>query len=382
MYRSAHLYRSADHPKFSVAAQIAETCSQCSTKQRHFNFDFASMLHTDINMDEFPTPPDTISVRKALIKHREELLSMKMSAYADSNDDSPTNYDSFKAHRPSSGNYISPEVARAVGFRTQDVSTARSNNLMDLILYRNPAFSFLAIIGGSFAFTTARYVISGPHELTFLSAISYLLLLELAINSGRTIFAANPTSGTWTGTTIVSRAVTAATKAIDFMASLHDNYLLAQDPKLSLKVGGSLWALAVVGRYLSAWTMFGLAGVIAFTVPYLVHNNWEIVSALYCQYSNLAVQRYHALGLTRKQRAGAALSLLFCVWMRSSWTTRFIGMFVAAMVVRCNLKPAEVEAIREHAAPLTLSVKKRAARFSLAATDFATRTLGNKTHRY
>lgn len=349
-------------------------------RQTHSESNYlANMLHEDIMMEELPTPPDTIAVRKALIKHRSELMQMKMAAY-ESNDDSPPSYDSFKAHRPSRGHYISPEVARAVGFKDQSISTR--SNIMDLLLYRNPAFSFLAIIGGSFAFTTARYIISGPHELTFLTAISYLLLLELAINSGRTIFAASPSSGAWSGTTVVSRAVNASTKAIDFMAGLHDQYLTAQDPSLSLKVGGFLWGLAIVGRYFSVWTLFGLVFTVAFTVPYFVSNNWEVISDMYSQYSSLAAHRYHALGLTRKQQAGGALSVLFFVWMRSSWTTRFVGIFIAAMSVRCSLKPAEVAAIREHAAPLTQSVKKRAARFSMAATDFATRTLGNKTHMY
>lgn len=48
--------------------------------------------------------------------------------------------------------------------------------------------------------------------------------------------------------------------------------------------------------------------------------------------------------------------------------------------MRCQLKPAEVQRIIELAEPYTQTVRKQTRRVSVAATDFAFRSLGGKSH--
>lgn len=143
--------------------------------------------------------------------------------------------------------------------------------------------------------------------------------------------------------------------------------------------------------------------------------------------------KWDGLGLSRKQKAAVLSLLLVMLWVRSSWSTRLVALLVGALAVRCHLKPAEVrwgrgigggarasgvasrvhetgngtrafpywlaprhlnclpspwcvcpalqvERITAYAEPYTQSVKKSARRLSLAATDFAWRSLGTKTH--
>jgi Reticulon len=324
-------------------------------------------------MDELPTPPDTIAIRKALLRHRSELSSVK-SGYTKASDDTQA-FDTLKAHRPSSATFSSPDVS------TQAIQE-QANALKDLVLYKNPPLAFLAILGSTLALTTTRYIISGPHQMTFFSALCYLLLIDLAVNCIRSVFSSKPSSfGTWTGSNLVESASFYALKTINYIAAVHDRFLTSQDPALSFKVGVSLWTLTLIGRIFSVWTLTAAVFVFAFTVPYFVNNNLDAVRDVYYQINEKVAQKYKAFGFTRKQQVISVFSVLCFLWMRSSWTSRLCGMLMAALIVRCNLKPAEMAALREKAAPLTRSVKKRAARFSVAANDFAVRTLGNnKTH--
>ena len=326
-------------------------------------------------MQDLQTPPDTVAVRKNLLRHRQEILEFKQ-AYAESIDDDTPTFDVLRAHRPSSAAFTSPDVTKTVHVESEnDLST----NLLDLILYKNPPLTFLSILSGSFLFTTTRFIISGPHQLTFLSGLCYMMLFKLAFNFARTVFAKNPSAVNWTGSTLVCKAIESATNAINYLAALHDRYLSAQDPNLTLKVGVSLYGVAFIGHVFSIWTLCSIAFLFAFTVPYLVKNNWEVVTDVYNALSIAVAARYKALGLTRKQQAGGVFLLLSVIWMRSSWASRLVGVFIAALGVRCTLKPAEMAVIRQRAAPLSMSVKKKALRLSMVASDFAVRTLGSKS---
>lgn len=197
-------------------------------------------------MDELPTPPDTIAIRKALLRHRTDSTDKKFG-YTGTSDETCA-LDTLKAHRPSrpsSASFSSPDVSSQA---IQEQATA----FKDLVLYKNPALTFLAIISSIFALTTSRYIISGPHQMTFFSALCYFLMLDLAINFMRTVFSSKPSSsGAWTGSTLVESASFYALKCINYIAAVHDQFLTAQDPAVALKVGASLWALALIGRVFS-----------------------------------------------------------------------------------------------------------------------------------
>jgi len=138
--------------------------------------------------------------------------------------------------------------------------------------------------------------------------------------------------------------------------------------------------VAIAGQLLSAWTLAALGFASTFTLPYALYTNKDSIDAVCSGVAGAAHARWAALGISRKQKAAGLFVLICTIWMRISWSNRLIGLLMGALAIRCNLKPAEVAAIREHAAPLTISVKKRAARMSIAASDFAQRTLGNKMH--
>jgi hypothetical protein len=324
-------------------------------------------------MEELPTPPDTIAVRKALLRHRIELTSTR-SGYTETNDDIHA-FDTVKAYRPGSAAFSSPDVS-------SQAIKEQASAMKDLVLYKNPPLTFLAILGSTLALTTSKYIISGPHQMTFFSALCYFLLLDLAVIMFRGVFSSKASSsGTWTGSNFVESVSYYALKSINYIAAVHDQFLVAQDPALSLKVGAVLWALAHVGRLFSVWTLTTTVFILAFTVPYFVDNNWDAIQDFNYQINEKIAEKYKALGLTRKQQVISVFSVLCFLWMRSSWTSRLCGVLIAALTVRCNLKPAEMASLREQAAPFTQSVKKRAARLSVAASDFAVRTLGtSKTH--
>jgi hypothetical protein len=60
----------------------------------------------------------------------------------------------------------------------------------------------------------------------------------------------------------------------------------------------------------------------------------------------------------------SCIALVSFVWLCSGWANRLIGIFMVLLWVRCTLNSEEVQAIRQQAAPLTMSVKKSAKRFS------------------
>lgn len=79
--------------------------------------------------------------------------------------------------------------------------------------------------------------------------------------------------------------------------------------------------------------------------------------------------------MTRRQQATVLCVVTLALWLRCGWSMRMMSLLVGLAMVRCNLRQAEVDAIRSTAEPYTLSVKKRARRLSVAAHDFARRSL-------
>lgn len=356
------------------------------------------------------TPPHTAVIRKKLGVYRNVLAEVQ------------------NAH----AGIQTPDV-KSVGFALDNQQGSQSgcaaagaggDSILEIITYTNPALSYLVVLSGIVCLSAARYLTSPSSDWTVLSgrsphqpsgmvlaspshttlaavcyillsdmallnaspshatlaAVCYILLGDMAFNFFRSVLTPGSSVGTWRGSGLTDWVVSLTAHAMAAAADIHDRYLTLQDPVLSLKVAGGLWAVAILGRYLSVWTMLAVAFGITFTIPVAVEMHRATVSTVLSHAAALVKSKWSKLGLTRKQRALVLLTGLMVMWMRSAWATRFIAVFLGALAVRCNLKPAEVEAIRQHAAPLTMSVKKRAARLSLAATDFAHRTLGTKVH--
>lgn len=328
-------------------------------------------------MENIETPPgDTITVRKEMLRRRVALSAANIqaaNAYRDSemsfktsmqptikpsfddNNETPlkTEIETTETTKPS----LSPFTPR--------VSDAET--FTDIILYKDPALSFLIIIAGVLSLGTIQFIFNGPHTMTFLSAVSYLMLIDLSINFIKSTFSSNST-GTWRNSIHTLLSYTETT--LEHVATIHDQYFTCKDPALALKVAACLWSLAILGRYLSIWTLATLIFVSLFTIPYSLQTFHEPIAAISKNISTIISCRWNSLGLSRKQKFLAMGLAIFYVWMNMSWSSRCVAVLVTALAVRCTLKPAEVAALREHAAPLTMSVKKRAARLSIAATDF------------
>lgn len=53
--------------------------------------------------------------------------------------------------------------------------------------------------------------------------------------------------------------------------------------------------------------------------------------------------RWTALHLSRKQKAVALMVGVWVLWLNVDWVIRAQALLLGALVIRCNLKPAEVQ---------------------------------------
>ena len=115
--------------------------------------------------------------------------------------------------------------------------------------------------------------------------------------------------------------------------------------------------------------------------------------------------RWDALHLSRRQKAAALMVTGAVLWLNVPWALRAQALLLGALIIRCNLKPAEactlpdtlfmdlrdhqwptlpgeqnracpaaqVSAIISHAEPYVHSAKKRARRLSIVAGDMLRR---------
>jgi hypothetical protein len=349
------------------------------------------------------TPP-TVALRKELLRHRLALAEVNLAARPDTPDYAKVAFTSALHDRP-----------RSAEAEAEAAAAAAAATLSDLVLYTNPALTMLFLLGGVLALSASSFLLRGAYQWSVLpgaraaaappsppaprspapraadrsrfqlptsrAVLCHLALGEMAKNFLKSAFSFRPHSaGAWRGSPLAAAAKAAASRGVDAAAGLHDAYLTARDPAIALRVACGLWAVAVAGRYLSAWSVAALVFGAAFTLPVAAQAHRPALEAAAARAAGAARARWAALALSRRQRFGALAFGGGALFLRCAWPTRVIGTFVAALAVRCCLKPAEVEALREHAAPLTMSVKKRAARLSLAASGFAERTLGAKAH--
>lgn len=328
------------------------------------------------------TPPDTIAFKQQMQKQRSQIeeaqMDLDMSAFSGSTPmETPVPAGAGGAKRAGGVAFAGiPETPDA-----EPSSRSAGQVVEDVLLYHNPPLTYLAAAMGLLLLTGTWFALRGAHGLTLLTAICYLLLADLALNFLRSLISKQwQEAGGWSGSAAAAAAAQRAADAAAGIARLHDSYLLCRDPVVALKTAGTLWALAVLGSYLSIWSLVTLGFVAAFTLPAAYSRNHETVQAGYRQAVVAASARWEALGLSRKHKAVVLAILLGSLWLRSSWPTRFVALLVGALAVRCQLKPAEVERIIAIAEPYTMSVRKRASRMSMAAQEFAMRSVGGKSH--
>jgi hypothetical protein len=213
------------------------------------------------------------------------------------------------------------------------------------------------------------------------AALCYGLLADLGLHFFLSLISQNWNNAAgWGDSRAVAAIAKAATWTIDELAVLHDRFLASSDPTTTLKAGATLWACAILGRHLSILNIITLAAGAAFAIPPALAANRDAVNDAIATATSGLRSRWVALGLSRMQQFLTLVALLMAVLYKASWATRLVGSLMVAMVVRCNLMPAEVAAIRQCVKPYTQSVKKGAGRLTTAASAFAQRNLGSKLH--
>lgn len=308
------------------------------------------------------TPPDTVAVRKALLNHRRALADLR---------DSSNLEDSFRT--PKTVRNRSCIINQGIK-RDNHVLVA----IQDLVLYKNPVATVMVVVAGSFVTSFGRYITSESTGISLITIVCNILLARVGYHVGKSIFSTESTEQTkLVGGREVERFTELMGNCINFAASLHDEYITAESPYRSLTVASCLWGLSIAGRYfsISQFIMFAFLGI--FTVPYAVHHNRKILSHIIQRWKASIQERWSRFGLTKFQRNGTIVFLLFSCWVCSGWSNRMIGLLMILLWVRCTLKPHEMKAIREQAAPLTRSVKKSARRWTMAfqeASEFASRS--------
>ncbi|KAK9816627.1 hypothetical protein WJX72_003011 [[Myrmecia] bisecta] len=260
--------------------------------------------------------------------------------------------------------------------------TASWQSIQDVLLWRNPALSALLFLVGSFLMLAGDFVLRGDHSLTLLSGTCYVLLADLAINCLFNMTAPKAHANfNATNSSLVRHIATKAAEAAHKLAENHDRFLSASDPVWTFKVASALCVLSVLGSLFSIWRLACLGFVAGFTVPVAhLHYHGAIRNIKASAYSHIK-NRWDALGLSRKAKAGMLGVGLLCLWVNSNWTTCSLTLLMGLLIVRCHLSAKEVAAISTTAAPMVKSAKKRVKRMSLVAADFARHSLGGiKTH--
>lgn len=324
------------------------------------------------------SPPPTLkapdSLKAGITRQRSAIASEQFNLSADAR------YDDSSLETPPATKAVKFALAEEEGATPAPRRSSR-DVLRSIVLYENVFASLLLVISGAALLGAGHWALSGRHNITFLTATCYLLLLDLASNFCKSLISKSwQESAAWTGSPLARALADRAAGAVGAAAAAHDRFLSARDPAQALWAAAALWALALLGQYLSVWSVATLVFVLTFTVPATVNRYRSELRSAFGKASAGVKGRWAKLGLTRKQKAAMLLTTLATLWLRTVWPTRCAALLLGALAVRCHLDPAEVDAIVACAEPYTQSVRKRARRMSMAASDFANRALASKQH--
>ena len=316
--------------------------------------------------EEMETSPPTISprsdsVEKALARHRRALeeirnsnfdsvpalnLSSKLSGRVVFRDDHEDDRPAIDAHT-----HTHTKGNRA----TTTTSTASRAALRDLVTWKNPAASVLALLGGSFVYAFLR---SG----SITTLLCYLLLSRVGWHVLSAIFSKQGADTRLVDSFALEQWSAASTALVGSLAQLHDDYIVTADTQRSVAVCAGLWALSLAGKCTDLLTLAYAAYLSAFVLPNLGHIPKELLgdAALRIKHSTPAVVSQ----MSTKQRRLSIVAVAASLWISFDWANRVIGLLMALLCVRMTMTQTEVDKLREVGAPLTMSVKKKAARMS------------------
>ena len=285
------------------------------------------------------TPPDTQAIRRCLLNHRKALAEIRQVNLEES--------------------FQTPQE-KVLSFTKGDKEVSKT--LRSLILYNNPAATLTVLVAGSFLFSLGQFITSNS-GFSLISTVSFILLGRVAYHVVATILSAKPQTKL-TGSNFTNRTKTLLGVLVDHAAGLHDTYIASENAYHSFLISGCLWLSGMAGRYLSTGVLCYLVFFGVLTVPALVNFHGDILKPFTNRLMHAYCSKFEDFGLSKRQRNVSCIALFSFVWFCSGWVNRLIGLFMVLLWVRCTLNPEEVQAIRQQAAPLTMSVKKSAKKFS------------------
>ncbi|KAK9822490.1 hypothetical protein WJX81_002303 [Elliptochloris bilobata] len=257
---------------------------------------------------------------------------------------------------PAGGRAIKPAVT---------FETAEPAAVYKIACFRNVALSSLVFLLGSLAVLAGEFILRGKHNWTLLTATSYIVLLDLALNFARSVVSARwRDRAAWSGSEAVLAAAHAGRAAVLAAAAQHDRLLTSRDPVQTVWVAAAVWAASVLGSMFSLWRLMVVAFYSTFAVSVCCEHYSEPILQLITSAVDPVKARWEALGLSRNAKGGVLAAALLVLLASSGWATRMVMLLLAALIVRCHLEQAEVDAIATRAQPMVLSAKKRARRVS------------------
>eukprot|EP00775_Hariotina_reticulata_P010174 gene10174-10334_t len=271
-----------------------------------------------------------------------------------------------------------PATPCSASAQSRDLSATAANstapkkriNWTNIILWKEPLQSLFIFTVGLLAFGLLTFAAYGAHSMTVVSAISYLLLLDLGLNFFR-YFVSKPWHDKclWGGAAQMKQFLTKVNSVFLHLAAAHDQYLSAVDPFVTLRVASVLWAMAWIGRFISLWWCVLLAYVGIFTVPAVYVACKGHVHAMFNAVWGPTGGKITQLPRITRFFATAGIVTALYFIPTVTFTQFTISCFVAATYWRTMLVPREIDNIRTFAEPYTQSVQKVSRRLTVAAED-------------
>ena len=222
---------------------------------------------------------------------------------------------------------------------------------------KNPAASVFAIIAGSFIYAFLR-------NGSITTLVCYALLSRVGWHVVCTIFSKQAGANTrLTGSSFVENSSVTTARVVRLLAEVHDDYIVTADTRRSVTVSTALWSLSLVARRMDMLTLVYVAYLLAFLLPN-VHDG-HVTAIL----GELALRVKHSTPsvftqMNTKQRRLSIAAIAASLWLVFDWPNRIVGLLMAVLCIRMTMTQVEVDNLREMGAPLTMSVKKKAARMS------------------
>ena len=236
-------------------------------------------------------------------------------------------------------------------------------------MWTNPARSCLAFSSGFLTLLTWHYTNTGVIHFRPFSSLSYCGLIMLAVNFFGSIFFKNYTprpvfsqQGVQSVAKQIEDVVLSSTPAINRAFS-------GRDAAVTLQLAFSMWTMITLNKMMP-FSLICLIGYCAlFTIP-LVYKNFECEIARHIALGKkLGMNVWNSVNMDRKYKLTTVGGILGMLWLVCAIHTKITSLFVAVIVFKCFLNPAEVEKITNVAAPMTQKVKKKAKRLSMGMRD-------------